>query len=264
MDSCAYFQRIGMDPPLMITKKSLEELFNLQRQTIPFENINLLVDCKIEINPDTWFKKIIENSRGGLCLEVNGLFGHLLKQESFDANYLQCRFLGKDYQISRPYGHLALKVKLDKTYFLDAGYRYAPFRLIPLEFGEYEDELGKVILSQSPVKGIRMERILKGNEKKIPCYDIYPELAELQDFAKELDFIQNNQNSEFKGAIYCSKAIKDGFLYLKRDHVIRWHQGSWEQKPIAYEQLPQILANQFQIQLIDNQYKRLINELTFN
>ena len=61
---------------------NLEGLTKLQEhhmENIPFENLDVIVGRKIELNYNHLFNKIIVNKRGGYCFELNILYSNLLK-----------------------------------------------------------------------------------------------------------------------------------------------------------------------------------------
>lgn len=87
----AYLERIGVDSAISISEDCLDKLHRAHAYTIPFENFDILLGRGIDLSPEKLFQKIILNSRGGYCFELNGLFLHLLQLLGFQARPLLAR-----------------------------------------------------------------------------------------------------------------------------------------------------------------------------
>lgn len=87
-----YYDRIGLAEALRVyevteisTKAALNYLGLLQKQhliSIPFENLSLHYSPyrQIVLHPDELFRKIVNGTgRGGYCMELNAIFGTLLR-----------------------------------------------------------------------------------------------------------------------------------------------------------------------------------------
>ena len=87
-----YYDRINLKEALRLytiseasSKASLSYLGLLQRHhltNVPFENLSLHYSPSrhISLHPEAIFRKIVEgNGRGGYCMELNSLFGSLLR-----------------------------------------------------------------------------------------------------------------------------------------------------------------------------------------
>ena len=68
----------------------LEKLMKYQLSAIPFENLSLHYSQNpgVSLDSDEIFFKIIEKHRGGYCMELNFLFGRILKSSEFKREYL--------------------------------------------------------------------------------------------------------------------------------------------------------------------------------
>ena len=76
----AYFARLHLDVPETITPDA-ETLFRLHRRhvlTIPYENTDYLTGRVLSTGVETQFREIILGGRGGMCIDMNPLFGELL------------------------------------------------------------------------------------------------------------------------------------------------------------------------------------------
>jgi N-hydroxyarylamine O-acetyltransferase len=87
----AYLERIRVDTLPAITRDGLELLHRAHAYSIPFENFDILLGRGIDLSLEHLFQKIISQSRGGYCFELNGLFLELLRGIGFDATPLLAR-----------------------------------------------------------------------------------------------------------------------------------------------------------------------------
>ena len=91
----AYLERIDA----VFEKPDYENLCRLQRChlfSVPYENLDILKNIKIDLNTDALFDKIVTRRRGGYCFEVNRLFGELLRALGYNVTDLAARYLRGD------------------------------------------------------------------------------------------------------------------------------------------------------------------------
>ena len=99
---------------------ALQELHTIN---IPFENLDIIVGRKIDLNHDHLFKKIISQKRGGYCFELNILYAELLKSLGFSTKPILCRVWLSNPKNIPPRTHLAHLVDLEgRTYITDVGF----------------------------------------------------------------------------------------------------------------------------------------------
>src|SRR6185436_1903286 len=87
MDVQACLKRIGYNGSIDV---SYETLCNLQRSfllNVPFENLDIHLGRRIEIDPESVFRKVVNERRGGFCYELNSLFHDLLAELGFDVEF---------------------------------------------------------------------------------------------------------------------------------------------------------------------------------
>lgn len=90
-DLDAYFKRTGYTGSRAPCLQTLHALVRAHAQTIPFENIDVLLDRPVSLEPATVFNKLVVRQRGGYCFEQNGLFLQVLRQLGFAARALGAR-----------------------------------------------------------------------------------------------------------------------------------------------------------------------------
>ena len=70
-DIADYFQRIGFAGAAENNLPSLNAIMRAQLQSVPFENLDVQAGKIVSIVPEDIVNKIVYNSRGGYCYEVN-------------------------------------------------------------------------------------------------------------------------------------------------------------------------------------------------
>lgn len=97
----AYFKRIGLEPhaSLVPDAELLRELQFAHCTTVPYENLDMIRGVPTSLEPDALFEKIVSQGMGGLCFELNGAFGALLRALGFDVTDVAARFLRNEGSI---------------------------------------------------------------------------------------------------------------------------------------------------------------------
>jgi len=109
-----YFARVGYTGAREPTLAVLHALTAAHTQSIPFENLDVLLGRGIELDDDVVFDKLVERERGGYCFEQNGLFLRVLTALGFAVTPLSARFrMDKPRGFIAPRTHVLLQVELD-------------------------------------------------------------------------------------------------------------------------------------------------------
>ena len=72
-----YLARIGCDLPARPTAETLRSLHRAHLLTVPFENLDIHMGRPIILDEAAFYRKVVNERRGGFCYELNGLFGWL-------------------------------------------------------------------------------------------------------------------------------------------------------------------------------------------
>ncbi|MBB4865003.1 N-hydroxyarylamine O-acetyltransferase [Pseudomonas nitritireducens] len=120
------------------TLENLDRLIVAALHHLPFENLDVLLDKPIHIEPDAVFAKLVEGHRGGYCFELNSLFARLLASLGYRVTLLVARVrwgLPVDAPLT-PQTHLLLRIDLaEGAHLVDIGFggpaspRALPLRL---------------------------------------------------------------------------------------------------------------------------------------
>ncbi|GJH29495.1 arylamine N-acetyltransferase [Caballeronia novacaledonica] len=126
IDLAAYFERIGFSGPARPapTLDTLRALHLLHPQTIPFENLDVLIGRPVRLDLGSVQRKLVESRRGGYCYEHNLLFRSVLQTLGFRVRSFAGRVLwGRDAPEMPARTHMLLLVDLDEgTFLTDVGF----------------------------------------------------------------------------------------------------------------------------------------------
>ena len=118
-DLDAYFARTGYTGPRTPTLAALHGIVAAQAQTIPFENLDVLLGRPISLEPDAVFKKLIHDRRGGYCFEQNSLLHRVLAALGVTVPTLSARVRWqRPRDLTPPRTHVFLRVELDGAAWL--------------------------------------------------------------------------------------------------------------------------------------------------
>jgi N-hydroxyarylamine O-acetyltransferase len=123
VDLDAYFDRIGYAGSRAPTLATLNALSAAHVQSIPFENLDVLLDRGVDLEPAAVDRKLIRDRRGGYCFEQNALFLRVLEALGFTARPLSARVrFGRPRDYMPPRSHMFLRVELDgHSWLADVG-----------------------------------------------------------------------------------------------------------------------------------------------
>ena len=113
IDLGRYFARIGYSGQVEVGLDTLNGIMQAQAQSVPFENLDVLLGRPIDLSPDALERKIVTEHRGGYCFEQNGLLLHVLQAIGFHVTPLSARVRyqrPRDYTPART--HLFLSVQI--------------------------------------------------------------------------------------------------------------------------------------------------------
>lgn len=205
-----YLERIGLGgyaPSVDIA--SLRRLHRAHLLTVPFENLDIHWNRKIVPDTTQFYKKIVSETRGGFCYELNGLFDELLKTIGFKTRLISARvFNGTTH--GPEFDHAAVIVDIDGSeYLADVG--FGAFIAEPLRFElglEQNDPCGTFVIRQHDDEYLDVVQTTGEGEKSRYIFrDIARELSE---FAEMCEFQQTSPESHFTQNKLCSILTETG------------------------------------------------------
>jgi N-hydroxyarylamine O-acetyltransferase len=129
LDIDAYLARTGYTGPLAPTPEVLTALHRAHAESIPFENLDIVLGRGISLDLDDIQGKLVRRRRGGYCYEQNLLFSAMLERIGFDVTRLVAR-VSPDRP--GPRTHMSLNVTIDgQVWLADVGFGAALLEPIP-------------------------------------------------------------------------------------------------------------------------------------
>lgn len=119
----AYLGRIGLHAPLPPTVETLHRLARAHVCTLAFENIDVLLERRFEVDLDAVIAKLVVGGRGGYCFEHNVLMLAVLQALGFDARPLSARVrLGRERHEVPPCTHVFVETTVrGQRWYVDVG-----------------------------------------------------------------------------------------------------------------------------------------------
>ena len=123
MDVKKYFERIGLEMPEQIVPDAelLRKLHFAHCTTVPYENLDMIRGIPTSLEEEDMYRKVVEEGKGGVCFELNGIFGCLLKALGYQVTDYAARYLRGETTIPMR-RHRVLKVEAtDGVFLCDVG-----------------------------------------------------------------------------------------------------------------------------------------------
>jgi N-hydroxyarylamine O-acetyltransferase len=251
-DLDAYFARIGYEGPRRPTLDVLSAIAEAHVQSIPFENLDVLLHRPIRLEPSAIFQKLILDRRGGYCFEQNGLMLEILRALGFQVAPLSARVRWqRPRDFTPPRTHVFLRVEVSgESWLVDVGVGgLSPTAAIRL------DESG--LLQKTPhesrrivrEQGMLFHQVLLGEQWS----DLYEfTLEEMPLIDRELGnwYTSAHPESHFRNRLIVSRAAPQGVrLTLQNDEFsIRGRNGHADTRTLnSPEELLEVLATHFDL-----------------
>ncbi len=210
MNTGEYLSRIGIAANDL--EADAETLRILQRHHllhVPFENLDIHWKRPIVIDTDGFYRKIVEEKRGGFCYELNGLFNELLKELGFQTRLLSARvFDGTGH--GPEFDHATIIVPIgEDEYLADVG--FGDFAAEPLRYSlgvEQQGAAGTFLIRKFDDEYFEIaKKDGDGWESEFIFKDISHDLSE---FSEMCDFQQYSPESHFTKGKVCSIMTENG------------------------------------------------------
>ncbi len=246
MKTKEYLSRVGIAANDLET--DAESLRLLQRHHllhVPFENLDIHWKRPIVIDTERFYRKIVEEKRGGFCYELNGLFNELLKDLGFQTRLLSARvFNGTGH--GPEFDHATIIVTIgDDEYLADVG--FGDFAAEPLRFSlgvEQQDNGGVFLIRKFDDEYLE---VAKKDGDVWKSEFIFKDVArDLSEYAEMCDFQQYSPESHFTKGKVCSLMTENGRKTLTDKKFIVTADGEKSETPVETEkEFERILERQF-------------------
>jgi N-hydroxyarylamine O-acetyltransferase len=244
-----YLSRIGVDESdIAPDERSLRLLQRQHLLTVPFENLDIHWKRPIVLDTDTFYKKIVEEDRGGFCYELNGLFNELLSEIGFETRIVSARVGDGKGNFSPEYDHAAIIVTIgEDEYLTDVG--FGAFTAVPLRFVpdvDQTDDAGIFVIRQAD-DGY-FEATKKEGDGWRSEYIFKPLGHDLSEFSERCDFQQYSPDSHFIKGKICSLMTKDGRKTLTdKSFIVTVNGERKETEIVSEEEFDEVLKGEFGI-----------------
>ena len=252
VDLNAYFERIGYAGAQTPTLETLRELHMRHTESIPFENLDPLLQRPVKLDAESLQRKLVDERRGGYCYELNGLFALVLDALGFRVTRLGARvvYLG-DVNSFPPRPHMLLRVDVgDESWIADVGFGgmvlTAPLRLAVDVVQETPHEPFRIVRW-------RDEYLMEGlvREAWVPLYRFTLQEQAASDYDLVNWYVSTHPSSLFVNFLVASRPAP-GVRYALRNNELATHRlnGGTERQTLATgEELLTALADLIQIEL---------------
>jgi N-hydroxyarylamine O-acetyltransferase len=247
MDRSAYLSRIGVDSAELVPDAATLRM--LQRKhllAVPFENLDIHWGHPITLDTGAFYKKIVNQRRGGFCYELNGSFNELLRDIGFETRLISARVAsGKDF--TPEYDHAAIIATVSgEEYLTDVG--FGAFSTEPLRFAldeEQADPAGTFAIRRSHTDGyFVVSKFTDGVWTSE--YMFQPTGRDLSEFGERCDFQQYSPDSHFKKGKLISILLESGRKTLTDKNFVVTKNGVRNEIALTSEdQFHEILAREF-------------------
>jgi N-hydroxyarylamine O-acetyltransferase len=213
--------------------------------SVPFENLDIPLGVKIDLDLERIYRKVVEDGRGGFCYELNGLFGWLLTEIGFDVEMLSARVFGSNEEPGPEFDHLLLRV--NGEYLADVGFGDSFLEPLENDTGEQTQEMGTYRITVDNETSL-MERKEEGLWKSQYLFTSISRA--FSDFDAMCTFQQTSPDSIFTQKTVCSMATPEGRVTYSNGRLIETKHRLKSEKLIASaDDLESTLKDIFGIEL---------------
>jgi len=235
MNLAAYLARLNYSGRTEPTLETLNALHLAHLYTVSFENLDIHLGCRIVLDEEKLFDKIVTQRRGGYCYELNGLFAALLRELGFDVSMLSAGVYEVEHnRFSPDTDHMTLLVRLDEPWLADVGFGDS-FRE-PLRLNESRDQTQNGVSYRLVCDGNEWRMMERGSDGKWTdgyLFTLHP--RRLLDFTFGNHYQQTSPDSHFTQKRVCSRATPEGRVTLSNMKLIITANGRREERLLANE-----------------------------
>ncbi|MFC3965905.1 arylamine N-acetyltransferase family protein [Nocardia jiangsuensis] len=264
LDLDAYLTRIGYAGEREPTEAALHALIRAHTTAIPFENLETLLGRPVPLDLESLQRKLIGSPRGGWCYENAVLFAAALERFGFAFTALSGRVTmgaaGQVHPPTRPATHALLAVRVPESehpLIADVGFGAGPLAAYPLtERGEFALGDWRFRLERLPELWVLHQFARDGwvdryTFTEAPQYPIDYEVAN--------HFVATSPRSPFTRRVFAQRFHPDVHHILDRSTwTAEYPDGRAESRELEPDELPEVLAEVFEIELNAAESARLV------
>jgi N-hydroxyarylamine O-acetyltransferase len=242
MDITAYLERIAYRGSRTPSANTLRNLHLAHLQSVPFENLDILLRRPILLDHERLFQKIVVQRRGGFCYELNGLFAALLRALDFQVTYLSASDAHVDGSYGPEFDHLALLVQIPEDqgtqsasgWLADVGWGDTFCVPLPLAVGIVQEEGARAYrLEHDGIYHILWQRHASGEWERNYRFTLEP--RQYGDFEVMCQYHQTSPQSLFTQKRLCTRATPEGRITLDDRRLITTINGQRQERALTGE-----------------------------
>lgn len=248
-----YLERIQYDGPLDVSMDTLNGLIYAHQCQIPFENLDVFDFKKeIDLDPQSLYRKLVLNERGGYCFETNGLFYGMITSLGFDAYPCMCRVMfGVEDPADHEIDHRATIVRMDgKKYFCEAGIGAAmPPEALEVAENKWQEMKGYVYCTRTVEEGwyATVRKTKSGGEKMELLFSLLP-VHEI-DFVRISYALSHSADSKFCRMRVVNRRTSQGYCDLTDDVFTEEADGHKTVVKLKADEIPGLLREKFHLDI---------------
>lgn len=228
-DVDTYLRHLGYGGPTKATWQVLRDLHKRHLMTVPYDSTALrsmpASRSVSDVDLDKTFEQVVLGGGGGVCYELNGLFGRLLSHLGFEVSILRAAFRQANGSFGSDGDHVFNRVLLDgRVYLADVGF-VGPSYLEPLELSEQtQHQYG----CEYRVVTHGAYRLVERRARTGPWNAVYrfrPESAGIPEADPDARDTLDASESVLAGTIFRSRAVATGQLILIGKRLLEVRDG---------------------------------------
>lgn len=258
----SYFKRINYSGDRSVTLKTLNEITEAHTKSIPFENLDPLLNRRVHLSDEAIFQKLVLNRRGGYCFEQNGLLLQVLTLLGFNVRPISARVRLRftNRQEIAPRTHVFLRVDLgEETFLTDAGMGGASLTKALILRVDEDQQTPHDTRRLNKVDSVWYHQIRYGEVWQDACEFTLEEMP-LIDREIANWFTSAHPESHFRDRVVAARALDNGqkLTLQNKELTVRERTGETQKRQLKdSNEVLKVLMNDFGIQLASTDQEEL-------
>jgi len=253
MNIAQYLSRIDYRGEIESNLETLRGLQPAHMKTVPFENLDISLGRKIQLDEESLWNKIVINKRGGFCYELNSLFAWLLKRIGYEVTYLNARdYHEVDDTFGIDFDHLTLMIRIPNEsprWLVDVGWGDTFTQPLDIDHADWQEQGQRAYKIESFRDGYQLwQKNFDGKIERQYYFDLI-----LHSFPSEYEatclYHQTSPLSIFTKKRIISRLTEDGRVSLDDEKLIITQNGKRSEIPVSENDRPNLLKEHFGVDL---------------
>ncbi len=204
---------------MQVDDETLKNLHRHHIMNVPFENLDIHYHKLFDLELSNIYSKVVDNSRGGFCCELNYLFNSFLKALGFSTKIISSRVFDSEGIPGPEFDHMSIYVRTERDYIADVGFGDLFVRPLEIKEGVQDDGRNQFLIEPNQRREYTLSMSSDGlNFQKKYVFSL-KEVVEY--FKKPCLDKQTNPESYFVKNMVCTLATESGRVTLFNDKLIR-------------------------------------------